>query len=139
MTLLTGMTAIQAAALYVGLLTLVMLGLKMYVGQRRGALKVPPGDVSNLLFGRATRVQLNAVEDVPILAVGLLALALLGMPVWYIHMSGGVLVVSRIAHATGLAASGGFSLGRMVGTTGTMLVYLAVAGALIVHAFAGTA
>ena len=135
MTLFSEMTAIQAAALYVGLLVVVMFGIKIYVANRRYVHKVPPGDVSNLEFGRATRVQLNAVEDVPILAVGIVVLALLGMPVWYIHMTGAVLVIARIAHAYGLATSGGTTLGRGIGTTGTLLVYLAVAGALIVHAF----
>ena len=64
-----------------------------------------------------------------------LALGLLGMPAWYIHMCGLVLVVSRIVHAMGLSSSSGFSIGRLVGTLGTMLTYLAVAGALLVHAF----
>lgn len=135
MDVFTGMSAIQAAAFYLGLLTLVMLGLKMYVGGRRGTLKIAPGDVSNLDFGRASRVQMNAVEDVPVLMAGLLGLALLGMPAWYIHLCGGVLVLARLAHAFGLAGSGGFSIGRVAGTLGTLLTYLAIAGALIVHAF----
>lgn len=134
MDILTNMTPVHAAAFYIGLLVLVMLGLKFYVGGRRGALKVPSGETTPE-FSRATRVQLNAVEDVPILAVGILGLALLNMPSWYIHMVGAVLVISRILHATGLASSSGFSLGRLVGTIGSMLVYLAVAGALLVHAF----
>lgn len=134
---LTNMTSLHAAALYVGLLVLVMLGLKFYVGGKRGALKVPSGETTPE-FSRITRVQLNAVEDVPILAVGIIGLGLLGMPAWYIHMVGAVLVVSRIAHAAGLASSGGFSVGRLAGTLGTMLVYLAVAGALVVHAFTPT-
>lgn len=134
MDILINMTPVHAAALYVGLLVLVMLGLKFYVGGRRGALKVPSGETTPE-FSRVTRVQLNAVEDVPILAVGIIGLALLAMPAWYIHMVGAVLVVSRVLHAAGLASTGGFSLGRMIGTLGTMLVYLAVAGALLVHAF----
>lgn len=134
MDILTNMTPVHAAAFYIGLLVLVMLGLKFYVGNRRGALKVPSGETTPE-FSRVTRVQLNAVEDVPILAVGILGLALLNMPSWYIHMVGAVLVISRILHATGLASSSGFSLGRLVGTIGSMLVYLAVAGALLVHAF----
>jgi len=132
--ILTNMTPVHAAAFYIGLLVLVMLGLKFYVGNRRGALKVPSGETTPE-FSRVTRVQLNAVEDVPILAVGILGLALLNMPSWYIHMVGATLVISRILHATGLASSSGFSLGRLVGTIGSMLVYLAVAGALLVHAF----
>ncbi len=134
MNLFTDMTATHAAAFYIGLLIVVMLGLKIYVGGRRGKLKVPSGE-THPDFNRATRVQLNAVEDVPVLMVGILALAALNMPAWYIHMVGATLVVSRILHAWGLAGSGGFSLGRMIGTMGTMLVFLAVAGALLVHAF----
>jgi uncharacterized membrane protein YecN with MAPEG domain len=96
---------------------------------------VPSGEVTHPEFGRATRVQLNAVEDVPVLMVGIGALATLGMPAWYIHMTGLVLLVSRIVHAFGLASSSGMSAGRIVGTVGTLLVYLAVAGALLIHAF----
>jgi uncharacterized membrane protein YecN with MAPEG domain len=125
MDIFLNMTSAQAAALQVGLLIVFMMGLKFYVGNRRYRLKVPPGDVTNVEFGRATRVQLNAVEDVPVL----------GMPAWYIHLAGVILLFSRIGHAFGLSGSGGFSLGRAVGTLGTVVVYIAVAGALIVHAF----
>jgi len=129
------MSSAQAAALNIGLLIVMMLGLKLYVGNRRAKHRVPSGDVNHPEFGRATRVQLNAVEDVPVLMVGIAVLAMLGMPAWYIHMAGGGLLISRIVHAFGLASSSGFSAGRLIGTLGTLLVYLAVAGALIVHAF----
>ena len=129
------MASVQAAALQIGLLVLLMLGLKIYVGGRRGKLKIPSGDLSNPEFGRATRIQLNAVEDVPVLMVGIVALAALGMAAWYIHAAGFVLLVSRIAHAIGLAGSSGFSWGRGLGTLGTLLTYIAIAGALLVHAF----
>ena len=128
------MSSAQAAALHVGLLVLIMLGLKFYVGGKRGALKVPSGETTPE-FSKVTRVQLNAVEDVPVLMAGILGLALLGMPAWYIHMAGWVLVVSRILHAFGLASSSGVSIGRFAGTIGALLVYLAVAGALLFHAF----
>lgn len=136
MDILTAMSPAQAAAMNIGLLILMMLGLKMYVGARRGQMKLPSGE-TNPEFNRATRVQLNAVEDVPVLMVGIAGLAMLGMPAWYIHMCGLVLFVSRILHAYGLAGSGGFSIGRAVGTMGTLLVFLALAGALLVHAFIG--
>ena len=130
------MSSAQAAALHVGLLVLIMLGLKFYVGGKRGALKVASGETTPE-FSKVTRVQLNAVEDVPVLMAGILGLALLGMPAWYIHAVGLTLVVSRLLHATGLASSSGasFSMGRLIGTLGTMIVYLAVAGALLFHAF----
>ena len=136
MDFLTAMSPVQAAAMNIGLLILMMLGLKLYVGAQRGKLKLPSGE-TNPEFNRATRVQLNAVEDVPVLMVGIAGLAMLGMPAWYIHMCGLVLLVSRILHAYGLAGSGGFSIGRTVGTMGTLLVFLAIAGALLVHAFIG--
>jgi uncharacterized protein len=135
MDIFLNMTSAQAAALQVGLLIVLMLGLKLYVGNRRAKLKVPSGDVTNAEFGRATRVQLNAVEDVPVLMVGIASLAAIGMPAWYIHLAGLVLLIARIAHAVGLAGSSGYSAGRLIGTMGTLLVYLAIAGALIVHAF----
>ncbi len=135
MDFLTAMSPAQAAAMNIGLLILMMLGLKIYVGGSRARLKLPSGETSPE-FNRATRVQLNAVEDVPILMVGIAGLALLGMPAWYIHMCGLVLLVARILHAYGLASSSGFSIGRFAGTMGTLLVYLAVAGPLLVHAFA---
>ena len=134
MDIFTAMSPAQAAAMNVGLLVIVMLGLKMYVGAQRGKLKVPSGETTPE-FSRVTRVQLNAVEDVPDLMAGIVALGLLGMPAWYIHMCGLVLVVSRLLHAVGLAGSSGLSFGRLAGTMGTMLTYLAIAGALLVHAF----
>ncbi len=137
MDFLTAMSPVQAAAMNIGLLTLLMLGLKIYVGGRRGKLKVPAGE-SHPEFNLATRVQMNAVEDVPVLMVGIGALAALGMPPWYIHVVGLGLLVSRIAHAVGLAGSSGLSIGRLVGTLGTMLAYVAIAGALLVHAFTPT-
>ena len=135
MNLFTDMTGLQAATFYIALLLLILLGLKMYVGSRRGALKVAPGDVSNPDFARAQRVQQNAVEDVPALLVGLLILGLLSAPLWLIHITGAVLVLSRLGHAFGLATSAGFSPGRAFGTLGTMLVYLTLIIALLLCAF----
>ncbi len=135
MDMVNALSPLHTAILYVGVLVILMLGLKLYVGNRRAKHKVPSGDLSNAEFNRATRVQLNAVEDVPILAVGILGLGMLGMPPWYIHMAGLVLVVARIAHAAGLAGSGGFSIGRLIGAFGSVLSYLIIGGALLVHAF----
>jgi uncharacterized protein len=134
MDLFLGMSPAAAAAFNIALLIGMMMTLKGYVGMRRQVLKVASGD-SHPEFNRAVRVQLNAVEDVPMLMVGIVALAVLGMPAWYIHMAGLTLLVSRALHATGLAGSGGFSWGRMIGTLGTYVVALAVMGALLVHAF----
>lgn len=136
MDFLTGMSPVQAAAMNIGLLTALMLGLKIYVASKRGRL---PSGETTAEFNRVQRVQMNAVEDVPVLMAGIGALAMLGMPAWYIHMVGLVLLAARILHAVGLAGSSGFSIGRAAGTMATFLVFLAVAGALLVHAFAPAA
>ncbi len=128
---------VSATALYLGLMTFIMLGLKLYVGLARAKHKVPPGDFSNQEFGRATRVQMNAVEDAPALMVGLLALGVVGADVRLIHFAGIALVLGRILHAFGLASTGGASFGRGAGTLGVLLAYLAIGGALLVHAFGG--
>ena len=143
MDILTAMSPAQAAAMNIGLLILMMLGLKMYVGARRGQMKLPSGE-TNPEFNRATRVQLNAVEDVPVLMVGIAGPPASGKSTLAEQLAkhlgpdrAVVVPVSRVLHAFGLAASGGFSIGRAVGTLGTLLVFLAIAGALLVHAFSG--
>lgn len=137
MDLLTNMTALQAAALYAGLLILILLGLKLFVGARRDALKVPSGDVSNPEFARVQRAQQNAVEDVPALLIALVLSALLAAPTIIIHGVGVLLVLSRLGHAFGLASKDGFSLGRSLGTLGTLLTYLTLIGTLLQRAFDG--
>ncbi len=135
MDFLTGMSSLQAASLYIGLITLLMMALKLYVGGQRGKLKVPAGDVSKPDFARAGRVQMNAVEDVPVLVLGLLTAALLGIPALYIHIIGLVLLISRVLHAMGLASKDGRTFGRVAGTIGTMIVFVTLGLMLIVHAF----
>lgn len=127
--------SVQAAALWTALMILVMLGLKLYVGGQRRRHKVPAGDQSNPAFGLASRVQMNAVEDVPPLMVGILALAMLNAPAVYIHACGGVLFVSRVLHAWGLASSSGFSIGRFVGTMGTLIATLMIVGGILARLF----
>lgn len=135
MDVLLGMSPVSAAALHLGLLIILMLGLKVFVGSRRYTGRIASGDVSDPHFARMGRVQMNAVEDVPVLMIGIVGLAMLGMSASYIHAVGGVLIVSRVLHAWGLATDPGRSFGRAVGTLGTAAVYLAIAGALVTHAF----
>lgn len=123
--------AVEAAGLWIALLILLMLGLKFYVGAQRRKHRVPSGDLSHPQFGRATRIQLNAVEDVPPLMAGLAALALLNAPAPYIHACGAVLLMARVLHAWGLSTSSGFSIGRLVGTMGSVAAALAIVAGLL--------
>ncbi|MEQ8299710.1 MAG: MAPEG family protein [Hyphomonas sp.] len=125
------MTAFAAATLYFGLFGLLMLALKMNVGRVRSKEKVMFGDGANEAMQRAIRVQGNAVEDIPIVLIGIAGLAALSAPVVLIHALGGSFLVARILHAVGLGGSSGSSFGRLVGTLVTLIVKLVTAGACI--------
>jgi hypothetical protein len=125
------MTAFAAATLYFGLFGFLMLALKINVGRVRGKEKVMFGDGSNEAMQRAIRVQGNAVEDVPIVLLGIAGLAALSAPVVLIHALGSSFLVARILHAIGLGGTSGSSFGRMVGTLVTLIVKLVAAGACI--------
>ena len=68
------MTSMQAAVLYAGLFCLLMLLLKANVGRVRTKHKVGFGDGGNEAMQRSLRVQGNAVEDVPVVLLGLIGL-----------------------------------------------------------------
>ncbi len=125
------MSSIAAAVLYVGLFVLMMLVLKLNVGRVRSAQKVLFGDGGNEPLQRAIRAQGNAVEDVPIVVIGIFALAMLSAPVWLIHALGGTFLVGRVLHAVGIAGSSGFSFGRAAGTMLSLIAQLATAGACL--------
>jgi len=125
------MTAFAAATLYFGLFGFLMLALKINVGRVRAKEKVMFGDGANEAMQRAIRVQGNAVEDVPIVLIGIGGLAALAAPVVLIHALGGSFLVARILHAIGLGGTSGSSFGRMVGTLVTLIVKLVTAGACV--------
>ncbi|MEZ5997101.1 MAG: MAPEG family protein [Hyphomonas sp.] len=128
------MTSMQAATLYVGLFILLMLFLKANVGRVRTREKIGFGHGDNEPMQRSLRVQGNAVEDVPVVLVGLVALGALTAPALLIHGLGASFLVGRILHAIGLGGSSGRSFGRGAGTLISALVMLATTGACVWYA-----
>ncbi|HPE47851.1 MAG TPA: MAPEG family protein [Hyphomonas sp.] len=128
------MSSMQAATLYVGLFVLLMLFLKANVGRVRTKEKIGFGHGDNEPMQRSLRVQGNAVEDVPVVLLGLIGLGALAAPVLLIHGLGASFLVGRILHAIGLGGSSGGSFGRSMGTLITALVMLVTAGACIWYA-----
>lgn len=128
------MSPLAAATLYIGLFGLLMLLLKMNVGRARTSQKVGFGDGGNEIVQRAIRVQGNAVEDVPVVLLGLFSLAFLEAPVILIHGLGVSFLLGRVLHAIGLGGSSGGSFGRMWGTLLSVLVQLVTAGACLWYA-----
>lgn len=128
------MTSMEAAALYAGIFVIFFLLLKGRVGQVRSSEKVMFGDGANERLQRAQRVQGNAVEDVPVTLIGLIALGALSAPVMLIHGLGITLVLGRVLHAIGLSGSSGGSPGRMWGTLLTLIAMLVTGSAVIWYA-----
>ena len=130
------MQPINAATLYIGLFVLLFIILKLNAGRVRAGAKVSIGDGDDEQMKRAMRVQGNAVEDVPITLLGVLALAHLSAPVMLIHLLGGGFFVFRVLHALGLGGAPGFAIGRAIGTIGTLLVLIATTIGCLYYALA---
>jgi len=125
------MTQLEAATLYAGLFVLLFIGLKLNCGRVRSSERVNFGEGGNDAMGRAMRTQGNAVEDVPVVLIGLFALAGLAAPIALIHGLGGGFFIARVLHALGLGGAPGLGWGRLVGTLGTLIAMLVTAGACI--------
>ncbi|MEM7768232.1 MAG: MAPEG family protein [Pseudomonadota bacterium] len=125
------MTGFEAATLYAGLFVLLFLGLKLNAGRSRAGAQVSIGDGGDGGLQKAMRTQANAAEDVPVVMIGVFALAGLGAPVALIHGLGGGFFVARLLHGLGMAGFPGLGIGRLIGTLGTLVAMLVTAGACI--------
>ena len=104
------------AALYAGLIGILLIALAAGVSRLRRRHKVGLGDGGNRDLQRAIRVHGNAVEwAVPALLL-LLVAELNRAPPLLLHACGIAIVLGRVLHAFGLSRSGGVSFGRFVGT-----------------------
>jgi hypothetical protein len=121
----------EIVALYTGLMVLLFVLLKLNAGRVRVATKVDIGEGGDQRMIRAMRAQGNAVEDAPMIMLGLFALAPLGAGDIMLHILGGGFVVARVLHALGLGGAKGFGVGRLIGTMATLIIGLVTAGACI--------
>lgn len=127
------MTNVQIAAVYIGLHILLLVYLAIRVaGRRRGeSISVGTGGDSDMEL--RMRVHGNAAEYIPMAMIGLLAMALLDLPVWALHLAGLSLIIGRVSHAIGLGKS--IMPARVLGMVLTWLPMLGVAVALFYAAF----
>jgi hypothetical protein len=124
---------LQIFAIYVGLNGLILLWLMTEVGLVRASVKVSIGDGGNFELIRVMRGQANFVETVPYCLLILLVMALMGAPVWVIHLFALPLTVGRILHGLHFAGRGP-ALFRGIGAGLTMLVLLVGSIGVILHA-----
>lgn len=126
-----GMTALQAAGVWSGLLILVLVVLSVRVVLTRRRQRVILGDGGDEVMIVAARRFGNAAEYTPVAIGALILLALIGWQAWIIHLIGAAFLLGRVIHPLGLAFGKGPPPARVVGMILTWLPLLAAAGLLI--------
>ncbi len=116
------------AALYGGVIGLLLILLALRVSYLRRELRTGLVDGGDPRLTRAIRVHANAVEwALPAIILLLLAESTRASPL-LLHACGIAVVVGRVLHAIGLSRTGGSSFGRFAGSglTWTALAVLAI-------------
>ncbi|MEQ3650755.1 MAPEG family protein [Hyphomonas sp.] len=99
------MTSLEAAGVYVAINMLLLIYLAFRVVSVRQSAKVSIGTGGNEMLELRTRVHGNATEYIPSMLVGLVVMALMGLPVWILHVAGGVFTLGRVMHIIGLGGT----------------------------------
>jgi uncharacterized membrane protein YecN with MAPEG domain len=134
MAIFEAMTPVQAAALWSGLLLLLMLVLSVRVVMNRRKHKVLLGDGKESQITLRGRVFGNAAEYVPVGVGALALLAMLGMAAMAVHAVGAGLLAGRLIHAVSLSDKKP-TAGRVLGMALTYTALFTAGGMLVVHAF----
>lgn len=126
-------TSAHAAALWSGLLLimLVVLSARVVEQRRKHRVTVGDGDAPELL--QAIRAFGNATEYIPAGIGAVAVLAVVQAPAFVTHISGLLLFAGRVIHAVALSRTTGTSLGRNAGMILTWIAYLFVAVALLFY------
>ena len=124
--------ALYPVALWAALNLGLMQVLGLNVSRLRIKVGVGVGTGDNPQLERAIRAHGNNTEYVPGLLIGLVLLALLQFPPWFLHSVGGVLFLARIAHAHGIQQIvDGVPPTRAAGNVLTWLLYIVTVVALL--------
>lgn len=127
-----GQGPIQAWAVYAALNALLMFGLALNVGLRRGAQsQLQPGDLGDAMLIRAIRAHGNFAEYAPLVLLLLLGVALLDGPALWLHALGGGFTAGRVFHAFGMMLDKHPNPVRFIGNLTTGLALLLGAAACI--------
>lgn len=116
--------ALQVTSLYTSILAIAAIVLAVIVSSKRGKYGVSIMDGGHAELALWIRRHGNFAEAVP-LALFVMALAeLRGMPTTWLHVIGGLLLISRVAHVYGLSNENPTEPFRIAGTVGTHLTIL---------------
>ncbi len=129
------MTGLSIAALYSGIMLILLVVLAFNVSLNRQRAEVSLGTGEDGGLEQAFRVHANALENILPGMAGLILLALLETPDLVLHAFGIALVVARLLHAQGLLSAPGRTFGRFVGTLVSWIALAGMGGFLIFSAF----
>jgi uncharacterized membrane protein YecN with MAPEG domain len=126
-------TSAHAAALWSGLLLILLVVLSVLVVRQRRTHRVTLGDADKPELQQAIRAFGNATEYVPAGICALAILAVVEAPAFIIHLAGLALFLGRVIHAVALSRTTGTSLGRAAGMMLTWVAYLFAAVTLLFY------
>ena len=118
-------------AFYAALTGLLCVVLASLVIRQRMRRRISVGDGGDAEMSRMTRVFGNFAEYAPLVLILLALLEICHGPRWLVHALGATFIVSRLAHAFGLAGGAGINPGRSAGIVLTLLTILMASIALL--------
>ena len=124
---------LSVTPIYLAILGLMMVPFTLRVGLYRFKNKIDIGDGGDDGMLRLMRGQANFVETVPLAAILLVSMELMGAGDTWLHALGALLVIARGSHYIGLTKLGPFVC-RPLGMVGTITVYLVSAGWILFEA-----
>ena len=118
---------LQITAVYAAFLALFLVVLSVPIIRLRRGLRVGLGDGGHPSLQQAIRAHGNAVEFIPVFIILLAIFELNRGPAGALHAYGVAFLLARVAHAGGIYANGGASIGRLAGMIGTFSVIVILA------------
>lgn len=115
--------SLTVSPLYLALLGLIFVPMTMRVGLYRIKNKINLGDGDDAEMLRRIRGHANFIETVPLAALLIVAMDLMGAGANWLHALGALLVLGRLLHYVGLTRLGPFVC-RPIGMFATLGVYL---------------
>jgi hypothetical protein len=127
--------SVTISTIYAAILGLLFVPFTFYVGSYRVKHKILLLDGGDKELARRIRAQGNFVETVPLAVILIVLMELNGASDTWLHSLGVVLVVARVMHYLTIATNPANTVPRALGMVGTLGVYLAAAGWLLVSSF----
>jgi uncharacterized membrane protein YecN with MAPEG domain len=118
-----------AAAVFLAVLQMLLLG---YTALGRGKYRVGLGDGGNPAMLKRMRMHGNLAENAPLFLILLGLVELSGQWAMYVPWIVIAFAVMRLSHMIGIGLSAGVTLFRFLGSAGTAVVILALAGMLAI-------